>query len=447
MQEIHRASYTPIYAQVELVDREAAEPYSAEHWVEADAPDGFLGPRGLVVTTMNDIDVEVVVFQGPGQPEGRLCLCGSIQVGQSGLGLGTISQQDAIPWPAGWTAVSVFVNAWPGTEVTQVNIVLEALGQEPPLALASQPDEQMKPLAFPWQELTNEPAVERLVTVVRVGGPLPGYLGLRALVALGTSIRQRMLALLSDPAPHVRLIAVRMLGQCGSEALAPVLNARSAQEERQAREALDQLAAEILGPLSQALRDSEALIRREVAYQLCSFGRSLQQEAVPRLIQALNDPDRDVRSSAALSLGMSGDARALEPLLHQLTKQDELPIVRRTAVEGLDLLADRRAIPSLLQIIKQPNEDPEVRLFAVRALTHLGDAQVVEAFQRLLLDQMAPIRLRKAAADGLGALGENTSLAVLADALNQLETTQPEGHALQERIRWAMTEITERLGE
>lgn len=447
MQEVYRASYTPIYAQIELVDREAEEPYNADHWVEEEAPDGFLGPRGLVVATMNDIDVEVIVFHGPGQPEGRLCLFGSIQVSESGLTLGTISQQDEIAWPAGWTAVSVYVNAWPGTEVTQINIVLEALRQEPMLAPAPPLAEPIRPSGLPWQELTDGPAVERLVTVVRAGAALPGYLGLRALVALGMPIRQRMLALLADASPRVRLLAVRALGQCSSQALAPVLNARSAQEEHQAREALDQLAAEILEPLSQALFDPEAQIRREVAYQLCSFGKSTQKAAIPLLIQALNDPFPDVRSSAALALGMSGDARALEPLLHRLTQQEELPIVRRAAVEGLDLLQERRAILPLLDIVKQPQEDAEVRLFAVRALMHLADHQAVEMFQRLLLDQQAPTKLRKIAADGIGALGDTRELTTLADALFQLgPENPPEKHALKEHITWAIEQIKERHG-
>src|SRR5690348_8884256 len=99
LQVIYRASYSPIYAQIELVDPEAGEPYRPEQWVEKDAPAGFLGPHGLVVSTMSDVDVEVTVLQGPGQPEGRLCLSGSIQIGEQGLELGTISQRDAFGWP------------------------------------------------------------------------------------------------------------------------------------------------------------------------------------------------------------------------------------------------------------------------------------------------------------------------------------------------------------
>lgn len=116
MQAIYHTSYTPIYAQIELVDPKAEEPYRAEQWVEEDAPDGFLGPHGLVVSTMNDMDVEVTVFEGPRQPEGRLCLSGALQIGHFGLELGTISERDQIAWPAGWTGVSVFVNAWPGPD-------------------------------------------------------------------------------------------------------------------------------------------------------------------------------------------------------------------------------------------------------------------------------------------------------------------------------------------
>lgn len=338
MQATYHASYTPLYAQIELVDPEVEEPYRAEQWVEEEASAGFVGSHGLVVSTMNDVDVDVTVFEGPGQPEGRLSLSGAIQIGAHGLELGTIIQRDQVVWPAGWTAVSVFVNAWPGTEVTRVALVLEWLGPEPPPASILQTGDQTRPAPMSWQEITDEPTVERLVAAVRAGAALPGYLGLRALVALGMPVRQRMLALLVDPSPRVRLLAVRALGQHGSQALGSALNARSPEERLAALEALDQLAAEVLEPLCRVLCDEDTIVRREVAYQLCLFGKSSQKAAVAPLIEALDDPEPDVRSSAALALGASEDPRALEPLVQRLLQRTELPIVRHCAVEGLDYL-------------------------------------------------------------------------------------------------------------
>jgi HEAT repeat protein len=446
MQAIYHASYTPIYAQIEMVDPEAEEPYPPEQWVEEDRPDGFLGPHGLVVSTMNDVDVEVTVFEGPGQPEGRLCLAGAIQIGQHGLELGTISQRDQIDWPAGWTAVSVFVNAWPGTEVTQVALGLEWLGLEPPPASVLRPGEQTRSASMSWQEITDELAVERLVAAVRAGATLPGYLGLRAIVALGMPVRQHLLVLLTDPSPRARLLAVRALGQSGSEALGPVLNARSPEDRLQALETLDQLAAQVLEPLSRTLRDEDVTVRREVAFQFCLFGKSSYKGAVAPLIEALDDPEPDVRSSVALALGASEDPRALEPLVQRLLQSDEVPIVRRCAAEGIDHLQDRRATSSLLRMVEQPQEDPEVRLFVARALLHLADPQAVETFQRVLRDQQAPTRLCKAATDGVGALGDTTALPMLTDILDHLGKEGREEQALKEHISWAIKQIKERHG-
>jgi HEAT repeat protein len=440
MQALFQASYIPAYGQIELVDPDAEEPYRPERWVEDEAPPGFLGPRGLTVGAMNDVDVEVTVFEGPGQPEGRLCLAGTIQIGTHGLELGTISERDRLVWPAGWTRVSVFVNAWPGTEVTQVALILEWLGQERSPDTIPQPEAQTRP-ASPWQEPSDVPDVERLVAAVRAGAALPGYLGLRALVALGTPVLQHVLALLTDPASRVRLLAVRALGQHGAEALGPVINARSPEERHQALETLDQFASQILGPLSRALRDDDAIVRREAAYHLCMFGKSSQKVAVAPLIEALDDPEPDVRSCAALALGTSEDPRVLEPLVQRLLQPNELPIVRRFAAEGLDQLRDRRAAPSLLRVLEQPQEDTEVRYFAARTLEHLEDPQALVALQRVLCDQQAPTRLRKAAADGVGALGDATTLPILADAQNRLNTESREEYALKERISWAIDQI------
>lgn len=189
-----------------------------------------------------------------------------------------------------------------------------------------------------------------------------------------------------------------------------------------------------------------SIVRREAAYHLCMFGKSSQKVAVAPLIEALDDPEPDVRSSAALALGTCEDPHALDPLAQRLLQSNELPIVRRFAAEGLDQLQDRRAASALLCVLEQPQEDTEVRYFAARALMHLGDPLAFDLFQRVLLDQQAPTRLRKVAADGIGALGDSTTFPILADVQNQLDTESREEYTLKERISWAIDQIKERSG-
>ena len=95
-------------------------------------------------------------------------------------------------------------------------------------------------------------------------------------------------------------------------------------------------------------------------------------------------------------------------------------------------------------MLEHPQEDPEVRLFAARALIHLADPQKVETFQRVLRDQQAPTRLRKTAADGVGALGDTAALPMLAEVLDHLGIEGREEQALKEHISWAIEGIKER---
>jgi bilin biosynthesis protein len=55
--------------------------------------------------------------------------------------------------------------------------------------------------------------------------------------------------------------------------------------------------------------------------------------AVPALIQALGDSDRDVRRAAAEALGKLGDPQAVSPLIQALGDRSEN--VRRAAAEAL----------------------------------------------------------------------------------------------------------------
>ena len=60
-----------------------------------------------------------------------------------------------------------------------------------------------------------------------------------------------------------------------------------------------------------------------------------KSNAVTPLIQALRDPNAEVRSQAAWALGLKGDSRAVEPLRNALNDPDEN--VRKQARWALDL--------------------------------------------------------------------------------------------------------------
>lgn len=171
-----------------------------------------------------------------------------------------------------------------------------------------------------------------------------------------------------------------------------------------------------------ALRSRRPWRRATAAYAL---GDMASPRAERPLLDALEDPERDVRAAAARSLGVLGLARAVEPLVYALA-DGRIP----RAVTGSALLAiGAPSLPALRRLERRA--EPEVRAFAVELVGLLGDASDAAALQVRLRDSSAETRAK--AARALGRLGA-------ADAAAALRTT------LSDRIPFVRAAAAHALG-
>ncbi|MBO0858326.1 MAG: peptidylprolyl isomerase [Chloracidobacterium sp.] len=100
-------------------------------------------------------------------------------------------------------------------------------------------------------------------------------------------------------------------------------------------------------PLRGQLKSKDAEIRAQAANALARLRQPIE-DAVPDLIEALNDVDITVRANAARALGASKDARGVEPLVKLLA--DKYEPVKLSAVRALAALNDRRAVEPLVAL-------------------------------------------------------------------------------------------------
>jgi HEAT repeat protein len=129
----------------------------------------------------------------------------------------------------------------------------------------------------------------------------------------------------------------------------------------------------------------------------CDVARALPSpRVVAPLARTLGDPDAEVRAAAAEALGRQASADAVPPLLGRL--DDGSPPVRVHIVAALARLGDPRAVVPLVG--KVQDSSPEVREGVVRALGDLGDPRASPALVLALRDQNTDVRR-----DALGALG------------------------------------------
>src|SRR5215213_5254765 len=128
------------------------------------------------------------------------------------------------------------------------------------------------------------------------------------------------------------------------------------------------------------------------------------------LVEFLNDDDADLRMQAALALGEQRDVRAAPALLGALEDADAN--VRYHAIEALGKLRAAEAADALAAVAE--TRDFFLAFPALDALKQIGDASVVPRVLPLLDDEL----LREAAAELLGEVGDEESVAPLAELLN-----------------------------
>lgn len=190
-----------------------------------------------------------------------------------------------------------------------------------------------------------------------------------------------------------------------------------------------------LAAASAALRARPAWRRAAAAY---SLGDMACKEAVPLLLEALDDRTGEVRAAAARSLGRLRDPSAIEPLmvclvarrvprgmagtalldlgptaipeLRRIARHDD-PQVRATAITVLGLVGDSGESDVLLHAITDPSAD--VRAEAARALGRIGAADAEPALMTALEDRVPFVRAE--AATSLGAIDARSAVAQLVE--------------------------------
>jgi HEAT repeat protein len=146
--------------------------------------------------------------------------------------------------------------------------------------------------------------------------------------------------------------------------------------------------------------------RAAAAYRL---GDIAGPGAIPSLIEALQDPSREVRTAAVRSLGRLGDPIATRPLLEALAEGRVPGGLARWAL----LQLGSAATPELRALLDAA--EPEQRAGAVQLLGRLGDASDAGSVEARLRDTSALVRVQ--AAEALGRLGSSRHIAALLRAL------------------------------
>jgi HEAT repeat protein len=133
-------------------------------------------------------------------------------------------------------------------------------------------------------------------------------------------------------------------------------------------------------------------------YGALLLGQLKDSEGITPLIQALRDPDKNVRAQAAKALGVIGDP-SIGPLTLLLDDPDWR--VRYRAAEALGITGSEKAVPFLINVLDDPKD--HVRYMAAKAIGETGSGAAENALIVRLGDENEFVR--RSAATSLGKTG------------------------------------------
>lgn len=195
---------------------------------------------------------------------------------------------------------------------------------------------------------------------------------------------------LNDPDYPIRKSALAACDKMPSplvvDALITVVRERTFSEREEAIRILGKIKdRRAVEPISESAVYSDWMsIRSEAAAALGKMG---YHEAVPSLIEALDDFESPVRANAAEALGLLADERAIEPLIKTLQKETGWNI--RHMANALVKIGEP-AMKPLITILANPQENAENREVVAETLAQIiknvANPQPVQAQIKLTVD-------------------------------------------------------------
>ncbi|WP_404785588.1 hypothetical protein [Altericista sp. CCNU0014] len=111
MDLIYKGLHRSEFARLELCDRETEDFPTISSNMTNEELRAVFGERGIVVAPQNDVDVDIEVYEGSQTPsETTFVKSGQITIGNRGIAIGNAPDYDEVPWPAGTTQVSVYMD-------------------------------------------------------------------------------------------------------------------------------------------------------------------------------------------------------------------------------------------------------------------------------------------------------------------------------------------------
>jgi HEAT repeat protein len=175
---------------------------------------------------------------------------------------------------------------------------------------------------------------------------------------------------------------------------------------------------EVITALGQLVRGGSSMDSRANAARAVGILRG--QAAVPELVSSLRSKDSGLMYESLVALQKIRDADAGPRIQFVLRDLDER--VQLAAIQTTGVLTNREAIPDLIRVFNE-SRNPKVKRAAFSALAMMPNGQSRSIFVQYLRDKDP--RIRSAAAEGLGRLGNPADSATIDAVYKDEDKTSP----------------------
>jgi HEAT repeat protein len=193
------------------------------------------------------------------------------------------------------------------------------------------------------------------------------------MIKLGPRVLPVVIDALHDDNRVVRMMAVRTCGEFrDSSAIQPLAQRMREETSDPAVQdlclvSLVEIGPEAYGPLLDAAKEGNSHMRWSVPETVAQIWGA---QAVPQLVEFLDNSDGSVRWSAASELARFKDKRATDALVRHLEDGDAN--VARSSAIALGDIRDSKAIPALLKTLQNTHAENRTRIPAAGALARMG---------------------------------------------------------------------------
>lgn len=215
---------------------------------------------------------------------------------------------------------------------------------------------------------------------------------------IGASAEGRLISLMDDPDPQVRIAAVEALGRIESKASIDRMIAIFDTSDHLIRMALVEAmlaidSSESRNLLMTLLKSGDSDLKTKA---ITFFGNEGRTRWIPDIIKSLDDPHWSVRNAAVIALGRIGDKEDARHIVRMLSDKESL--IRKSAIQALGELKATEAVPSLLQLLH--DEHLQRDILSALEKTGIGDLDLLSKFL-----ERSTTRLKCLFMDLLGKVG------------------------------------------